>query len=1200
VSKTDEERRDMRSRNVGATVLVLGLLAGVRVVPPAGAAVDAAAKGGLEEDVTQGALRVSRAGTVVECPLRHTGVRAEVSGFLARVRVVQTFENPYDEPIEAVYVFPLPHSAAVDEMTMVVGERRVQGLIRRRAEAREVYARAIARGQTAGLLEQERPNIFTQTVGNIRPRQQVRIEISYVDVLGYDRGAYEFHFPMVVGPRYIPGARLPGRDQGEGWAPDTTRVGDASRITPPVLRPGFRTGHDVSLRVAVEAGVPIHRVEVAAHQARVERPGRSRATAVLSPSDSIPNKDFVLRYRVAGARPETAVLAHAPGGGPGYFLLMMQPRDMEDALKQAPPRDVCFLIDVSGSMSGGPTAKVIETMRRFFERMRPADRVQVITFASGTRRLFATYVPATPENLRAALGFTDGLRGGGGTEMLKGIQAVLADPVEADRVRVAVMLTDGYIGNEAEIIGEVGRRAGDQLRFWTVGIGSSPNRFLLDGVARQGGGMSAVLGLGDDPTELVGRIAERIQRAQLSRIQLDWGGLDVSETYPARVGELWAGRPVVLLGRYEGAGPITVRISGVAENEPVSFPLEITLPERERGHAVLATAWARRKIEDLSDQIAVVQGDPEPLAEEITDLALRHRLMSAYTSFVAVDEAEGPMLDEPRPPRRMLVPVPMPDGVSYEGVFGEAEGDAFSVAEEVVARGRAAGPGPRKVARREAARPLRAGAGVPGGIVGGVLGGVATPPPHPAAQAAYDTTAAAVPTMLVPAAPREDPLGRAAALLAEARAAVERGRALASSQDWPAALRQAQWAWVLAGTQRQAQPWADDGTLGHAAELWRRSEEGLRQAATIAAPALRTRLDLVIRNANLVPALEQVAHAAGLPLAVEPTALADAALATDAPLRVAWLDLRRATAGQALTWILQPFGLEWAVANGAVVVRSPREAATPSVWAYDVRDLAAPAPADFERSAGRVVVSGNATIRLLGAGRLVVLGDARAHAQAADFLATLRRGAVPPADREATRARAVERSAAALADSSWALLAAACLGSVDDEAASRLLEAVADPDALELLARRVPGLVLRTAWAVAQARSVAPGDATLRRLAVRTAAVLGTAAGQSPGDPVIAAYVALLGELPAAVRPAVLDRPPAGRSGARTRLGALASAPVQGDDAAVLAGLGQRLAGPEAWNAGRDERARMAATAGVSAGALRVLSRLERARLAGL
>ncbi|MFQ5990562.1 MAG: VIT domain-containing protein, partial [Candidatus Methylomirabilales bacterium] len=241
----------------------------------------------IEQDVTQGALRVKTGEGVVEIPLRHTDVQADISGFIARVKVTQTFFNPYDEKIEAIYVFPLPHTAAVDDMTMVIGDRRIVGVIKRRAEARAIYEHALMQGLTTSLLEQERPNIFTQSVGNIKPHQEILIEISYVDVLKYDMGTYEFHFPMVVGPRYNPGApiskkpdlrdELKGKvgtvqgptegpdPEGTGWSPDTEHVKDASRITPPVLKPGYRTGHDISLSVQLDAGVPIQDIKIVNH-----------------------------------------------------------------------------------------------------------------------------------------------------------------------------------------------------------------------------------------------------------------------------------------------------------------------------------------------------------------------------------------------------------------------------------------------------------------------------------------------------------------------------------------------------------------------------------------------------------------------------------------------------------------------------------------------------------------------------------------------------------------------------------------------------------------------------------------------------------------------------------------------------------------------------------------------------------------------
>jgi len=272
-------------------------------------------------------------------------------------------------------------------------------------------------------------------------------------------------------------------------------------------KPGFRTGHDISLEVRLDSGVPLQDIQIPSHEAEVQRIGGREVVATLLPSDTIPNKDFVMKYGVVGEKPEMAILAHKQSDDDGWFMLMIQPK-LDEELKKAPPRELVFLIDVSGSMGGEPTAKVKETMKRFFELTRSEDRLQVITFAGQANKLFPAPVPVTEENVQKAMNFTEAVQAGGGTEMLQGVKMVLNEPPDPERVRICIMLTDGYIGNEAEIIAEVGKRAGDRIRFWTLGIGSSPNRFLLDGVAQQGGGMSKVIGLTDDPELLVREIVE--------------------------------------------------------------------------------------------------------------------------------------------------------------------------------------------------------------------------------------------------------------------------------------------------------------------------------------------------------------------------------------------------------------------------------------------------------------------------------------------------------------------------------------------------------------------------------------------------------------------------------------------------------------------------------------------------------------------
>jgi len=984
----------------------------------------------LAKDVTQGALRIVKpGGEVVECPLKHTDVAADISGFIARVRVTQVFFNPLDEKIEAVYVFPLPHKSAVDDMTLVIGQRRIVGLIKRRAEARRIYEEALAQGATAALLEQERPNIFTQSVGNIAPRQEVRIEISYVDVLEYDMGTYEFHFPMVVGPRYIPGSptsgiapvppELKGRvgeldkskvpegpdtPKGTGWSPDTTRVPDASRITPPVLKPGFRNGHDISLSVTLSAGVPIQDLKVTSHEAAIQRTGKSEAAVKLSPADSIPNKAFVLRYAVVGKMPEMAMLAHTDRKGQGYFMLMVQPAD-DERLRQAPPREIVFLVDVSGSMSGNPTAKVIEAMQKFLKLCKAEDTVQVITFANDSRKLFEKPVPVTEENIKKALGFTEGLKGSGGTEMLKGIRMVLAESPDPKRVRIVIMLTDGYIGNEAEIIAEVGRRAGDRIRFWCIGIGSDPNRFLLDGVARQGGGMSKTLGLKDDPAEMVQEIMFRIHRAQLADVQIDWGGLKVFETYPAKIPELWAGRPIVVFGLYDRSGQATLRVTGNVEGQPASWPLQVFLPENEQRNDVLAKVWARNKIEDLMQQ-TFYAGSPE-VEDLVTSIALEYRLMSQYTSFVAVDESTIGKLREPaRPPRRMLVPVPLPEGTRYEGFFGDMDvgaeggeigglalGANFKVSEKARSGGVSysgktalyslqvmgvggggaasaampaspppAAPMPSKaVPMVNAARmPGQAGerliaerrqwggrAGGTSGIARGYLGG-------PAASR-YTLSLNGASVLFDEAESKGDLAGggyTAAALGAgtetiakQSLAALKEAQELAKKGDWAAARAKFAAAYLLDMASGGAA-----GTSAEALEGIEKAGDALLKAWKKDLPGLDKTLDLVIRDKSVAEALEAVARAAGLKVGLVPGSAEDAAaILGAAEVRVTFLDLRGATVAQALDWILTPARMAWRAEKGEVAAATVRRAAGESAWVYDVSLAAIPAGKEFEK-----------------------------------------------------------------------------------------------------------------------------------------------------------------------------------------------------------------------------------------------------------
>ena len=651
------------------------------------------------------------------CPLEHTDVRAEISGFLARVYVTQRFKNPHSEAIEAVYTFPLSEDSAVDDMTIRVGERTVKGKIKEREEARRIYNEARARGNLAALLDQERPNIFTQAVANIPPGATVEVEIAYIETLQYEEGAYDFSFPMVVGPRYIPGEAT-GK-QGGGWSPDTTQVPDASRITPPVTPPGTRAGHDISLEVTLDAGVPIRALDSGSHRILVDRPGESRAQVRLASEAVLPNKDFRLRYAVAGDRIDDAVLTHFREELGGFFTMILQPPGRV-TVEDVTPKELVFVLDTSGSMSGFPIEKAKETMKLALDGLYPRDTFNLITFAGETKVLFPAPVPATAENLAHAQRFLSSRQGGGGTEMMRAIQTALRPSESSEHVRIVCFMTDGYVGNDMAILDELRRYP--NARVFSFGVGASPNRFLLDKMAEVGRGEVEYVALSDDGSAAARRFHERVRNPLLTDIALDFGDLAVEEVYPKRIPDLFSAKPVIVKGRYTAPGQGNVRLTGKMSGKPFAREIRVTFEREQEQHEALASLWARAKVDDLmgQDWAGVQNRTPRPeIKQEITQLGLTYRLMTQFTSFVAVEETT---VTEGGEPRRIEVPVEMPEGVSYEGVFGDRAQVAQKASYGVVA-------------------------GVPGGTAGGQIGGViggimrstpyaqeavAPPPPPPA------------------------------------------------------------------------------------------------------------------------------------------------------------------------------------------------------------------------------------------------------------------------------------------------------------------------------------------------------------------------------------------------------------------------------------------------------------------------------------
>ncbi|WP_052549787.1 VIT and vWA domain-containing protein [Enhygromyxa salina] len=586
-------------------------------------------------------------------PLEHTTVNAHVIGFVAQVRVHQRFHNDRKHPIEVTYTFPLPENSAVDDMRMVIGERTIESEVQTRERARQTYEEARRSGHTAALLEQERPNIFTQSVTNVAPGETIEVEISYLQTLTEDGGSYEFVFPMVVGPRFIPPGDV---------------VSDAARITPPILGDGDRTGHDVSLEIRVETGAPISSFVAPTHSI-VASSTASGFDARLRDAQTIPNRDFVLRWDAAApTSTATMFLSQPDSRGAGHFALVVQPPAL-DLDRVVGRRELLFVVDRSGSMSGLPLALAKQTLRESLSRLRPVDTFDVIGFESGTERLFGSPRPANEHNLVLAERFIDSMEAGGGTMMAGAVEAALAPKLSPGVDRYVMFLTDGFIGNEQQIFTAAAelvvraRKAGGRARVFGVGIGSAPNRELIAGLSKAGDGAALYVGNREHPAAAVDGYFRFVDHLILDDLVADWGGLAVEEVFPARHVSLFASRSVVMLGRYRGERRTGTRLTATRPGGSGRIEIPVTLANSDHADRVLATLWARAKLAELGAATWDGDLDHEQARDAITRVGLDYRLVTAYTSFVAVDRSR--VVGDGRP-ARVIQPVEVPEDVDAE------------------------------------------------------------------------------------------------------------------------------------------------------------------------------------------------------------------------------------------------------------------------------------------------------------------------------------------------------------------------------------------------------------------------------------------------------------------------------------------------------------------------------------------------------
>ena len=595
-------------------------------------------------------------------PLQAIDLDATLTGLVARVALTQTFGNRFDQPLEASYIFPLPDRAAVTEFRMEVGERVVEGVLKERGQARADYDTAIEQGRRASIAEEERPGTFTMRVGNLLPGERVTVRLVMTGPLPWDEGEAAFRFPLVVAPRYIPGVPLEGEPVGAGTEPDTDAVPDASRITPPVLLPGFPNPVDLSIRVRIDpAGLDLGTVRSSLHAVVEEEAGGVRVVRV-EPGERA-DRDFVLRIRTGSEAVTTAVAAaQDPGGGEGTFALTLLPPAGPGA---ATPRDLVFVLDRSGSMAGWKMVAARRAVARMVDSLTGRDRFAVLAFDNVVETppgLEGSTLCAAGDHARfQAVEFLSRLEARGGTEMAAPLAGALDLLTAADapgpRELGLVLVTDGQVGNEDQILRLLAPRLGG-VRVYTVGVDTAVNEGFLKRLAALGGGACELVESEDRLDEVMDRVHRRIGAPVLTDLELVPAGLEIdpASLAPRRLPALFAGSPLVVSGRFAGRPGGAVAVRG---RDAAGRPWSATVPATAGDGPSLTATWARAHLRDLEDRYATDPAPDRELERRIVATSLRFGVLCRFTAFVAADVQ---VVNEGGVVHRVLQPVEAPAG----------------------------------------------------------------------------------------------------------------------------------------------------------------------------------------------------------------------------------------------------------------------------------------------------------------------------------------------------------------------------------------------------------------------------------------------------------------------------------------------------------------------------------------------------------
>ena len=587
-------------------------------------------------------------------PLKHTEAKVNIAGVIADVTISQEYKNEGSNVIEAIYVFPASTRAAVYSMEMRVGDRTLIAKVEEREQARKDYEQAKAQGKTASLLEQNRPNVFQMNVANILPGDKITVVLKYTETLIPENGVYEFVYPTVVGPRYTETSEMTA-STSDLW------------VANPYMKDGVPTPYSFDLKATINASMPVKDVRCPSHEVNVNFDGPATATLSLKDSEKLGgNRDFILKYRLAGNQIQTGLLLFK-GKTENFFIAMIQP-PKRVAVAEIPPREYIFIVDVSGSMNGFPLDISKELMRNLLGDLRPVDKFNVILFAGGSTRMAPKSIPATQANISKAINVIDKQRGGGGTRLLPAIQDAIDMGVDESFSRTIIIVTDGYVSVEKETFDLIRNNLSDANVF-AFGIGSSVNRYIIEGMARVGQGTPFVITKPKEAKAQAAKFKKYVDSPVLTNINVSYNGFTAYDVEPLTIPDVFAEKPVLIYGKWKGSASGTIDLKGHNGLGEYTASLDVKDANMDGANSALRYLWARNQIAILDDYNRVAFD--ENVKKKVIALGLSYNLLTAYTSFVAIDSevrnSSGELIS-------VKQPLPLPEGVSNLAVGGNAYG----------------------------------------------------------------------------------------------------------------------------------------------------------------------------------------------------------------------------------------------------------------------------------------------------------------------------------------------------------------------------------------------------------------------------------------------------------------------------------------------------------------------------------------------